>query len=423
MRRDNNIYIDPMLPFGLRSAHKIFNAVADALHWYLQQSGIPWLFHYLDDFVILGPPHSYQCAQSLGILDQVCSTLNIPMATRKREGPTTCLIILGIEVDSIAGEVRLPDNKLQRLRGFLHQWGSKAACSRTELESLIGLLNHACKVVRSGRSFLRRRIDLLHAVRPSQPVMRLNQGFRSDLAQWSSFITTWNGVFFLPPPSHLPTLEVTSDVSGSWGCGAWHGSLWFQVPWDIRAQDLSIAEKELIPIILAMAAWGRDWSNCQVTYYCDNKVIAACLNSRTSKSKGIMYLLRCLLFIEARHRCYLCPVYIDTHANYLADALSQNNLPLFVSKHPHAAPLRSLTSPHLLDLLLDRSANWTSVQCYFQNGLAPSTQKAYQAAMKRSYDFCSQYNVIQPFPLTEQILCTFATYHVATKEFTKLNIN
>ena len=35
-----SIYIDPMLPFGLRSASKLFNAVADGLEWYLCQQGI-----------------------------------------------------------------------------------------------------------------------------------------------------------------------------------------------------------------------------------------------------------------------------------------------------------------------------------------------------------------------------------------------
>ena len=35
---DSQIFIDPMLPFGLRSAPKIFNAMADALNWYLHQS-------------------------------------------------------------------------------------------------------------------------------------------------------------------------------------------------------------------------------------------------------------------------------------------------------------------------------------------------------------------------------------------------
>ena len=48
-------YIDRMLPFGLRSAPKIFNALADALQWLCQQAGVEDLFHYLDDFAIVGP--------------------------------------------------------------------------------------------------------------------------------------------------------------------------------------------------------------------------------------------------------------------------------------------------------------------------------------------------------------------------------
>ena len=50
------IYVDPMLPFGLRSAPKIFNAVADGFHWHLKQRGINRILDYLDDFIIVAPP-------------------------------------------------------------------------------------------------------------------------------------------------------------------------------------------------------------------------------------------------------------------------------------------------------------------------------------------------------------------------------
>ena len=53
MRWEGQIYIDPMLPFGLRPAPKVFNAVADALNWHLNQMGIPLIRHYLDDFIII----------------------------------------------------------------------------------------------------------------------------------------------------------------------------------------------------------------------------------------------------------------------------------------------------------------------------------------------------------------------------------
>ena len=116
---NGNIYVDPMLPFGLRSAPKIFNAVADALNWHLQQAGIPLVCHYLDDFVIIGPPHSPQCAESLAILNQECE-MCIHMAAHKREGPSTCLPVLGIVM---VGELRLPADKLERLQTLLRQKG------------------------------------------------------------------------------------------------------------------------------------------------------------------------------------------------------------------------------------------------------------------------------------------------------------
>ena len=120
---EGKIYIDLMLPFGLCLAAKIFNAVADTLSWYLQQSEISWVFHHLDDFVIIGAPHSPQYARSLVILDEICTILHIPMAAHKRDGPATHLVILGIENDKQVGELHLPADKLERLHSLLDQWG------------------------------------------------------------------------------------------------------------------------------------------------------------------------------------------------------------------------------------------------------------------------------------------------------------
>ena len=50
------------LPFGLRSAPKIFYAVADVLTFVIQQKGVRWLEH-----VLVGPPRSPQCGQDLQV--------------------------------------------------------------------------------------------------------------------------------------------------------------------------------------------------------------------------------------------------------------------------------------------------------------------------------------------------------------------
>ena len=56
IRWGGETYIDTALPFGLRSALKIFSALADALAWILKDRGVAWQLHYLDDFLFAGPP-------------------------------------------------------------------------------------------------------------------------------------------------------------------------------------------------------------------------------------------------------------------------------------------------------------------------------------------------------------------------------
>ena len=71
------IFIDTMLPFGLRSAPKIFNALADALEWVLRSAGIQHVFHYLDDFIILGTPSSSQCKSDFHYFRITCEHLHV----------------------------------------------------------------------------------------------------------------------------------------------------------------------------------------------------------------------------------------------------------------------------------------------------------------------------------------------------------
>ena len=45
MRRQDGVYANAALPFGLRSAPKIFNAVADGVTWVLQHNGVRVVLH------------------------------------------------------------------------------------------------------------------------------------------------------------------------------------------------------------------------------------------------------------------------------------------------------------------------------------------------------------------------------------------
>ena len=93
-------YIDCVLPFGLRSAPKIFNSVADTLQCVVRRRGARWLFHYLDDFPCLGSPETEECSLALATLLGTCEELHLPLTTEKQMGPASCIEFLGIELDS-----------------------------------------------------------------------------------------------------------------------------------------------------------------------------------------------------------------------------------------------------------------------------------------------------------------------------------
>ena len=173
MKWQDKINVDGMLPFGLRSAPKVFNTLADSLEWIVHHEAVEWIFHYLDDFVVIGPPGTLQCQRALDTLIRVYKQLGVPLAPEKQDGPTTSIVVLGILIDTIKQELRVLPEKLDRLLSMVEQWGKIKACTRQELEFLIGTLHHACKVIRPGRSFLRRLIALLRRCRkketPSHP--------------------------------------------------------------------------------------------------------------------------------------------------------------------------------------------------------------------------------------------------------------
>ncbi len=80
---DGALFIDATLPFGLWSAPKIFTAIADAVEWIAREQGVRFAIHYLDDFLVLGPPESQECAKALSTLLEVFHRLGLPVATNK----------------------------------------------------------------------------------------------------------------------------------------------------------------------------------------------------------------------------------------------------------------------------------------------------------------------------------------------------
>ena len=352
-----NTYVDRALPFGLRSAPKIFNAIADFIAWVLTCEGIPYQLHYLDDFLLLGAPNSQQAKEALTLALQTLTRLGIPVASHKTEGPATALIFLGILVDSYNFELRLPADKLARLQELIRQWAPRRSCIRRELDSLLGHLSHAATVVPQGRVFLRQLFALLSLDRAPHHFIRLNAGARADLLWWKTFLQEWNGTSFFPVKT--TSTEVFSDASGTFGCGAFafsHG--WFQLQWPDDWHPIHITAKELVPIVMAAAVWGRQWTRRRICFRSDNMAVVDLLKSGTSQDQLLMHMLRCLAFYSAYYTFQFMAEHIPGTLNTAADALSRNNMSLFHSLVPQSQP--ALLPPEVVDLVVNSRPDWGS---------------------------------------------------------------
>ena len=132
----------------------------DALKWIIRHKlNITGVMHILDDFFIALPPPRSHCSTALCHLLTLFTDLDIPLAPGKTFTPSSQLEFAGILLASSLMEAKLPDDKLTRLRLLVSVWQSKTSCRLHDLQSLIGSLHFACKVVAPGHPFLRRMIS------------------------------------------------------------------------------------------------------------------------------------------------------------------------------------------------------------------------------------------------------------------------
>ena len=358
------VFVDCQLPFGLASSPAIFSAVAEALEWILRSRGVRCIMHYLDNFLLLGAPGTDECEQALRMTLSTCAELGVPLALDKIEGPATQLDFLGINLNSSSMSVSLPLRKISDLHHLLLHWSRQRSVRDVhQFQSLIGHLVLATQVVPLGKAFLNRLFPMAQDLRPGQ-ARRLNAETRADILWWLSFCQRWSGIstqqFLLlrDPDRHLFT-----DASGSWGCGAWVSPNWFHLSWEGFTQLHSIALKELFPIILACAVWGRQWQGQYILCHSDNVAAVSQVNHLHARDPLAAHFLRCLAFFQALFDFRIRAVHISGQLNRGADDLSRNRVDQFLVSHPAISPSPSQVSRRALDLPLSQcSSDWTSPQ-------------------------------------------------------------
>ena len=136
------------------------------------------------------------------------------------------------------------------------------------------------------------------------------------------------------------------------------------------------------------------------------------VNSRYAKDPLLAHMLRSVFFITAKYNFDIIAIHTPGKLNTIADTISRNNISLFRSQVPQAAPQPIPIPNQLVEGLSCAKPDWSSPQLddlvcfYFKQSIAPSTAKTYESAIKRFLQFCT-IRSYPPLPLTENALCNF----------------
>ena len=202
-------------------------------------------------------------------------------------------------------------------------------------------------MVKPGRLFLRRLIDLSTTVSRLHHRVSLNKEALADIDWWIEFLPNWNGVEMIQSPMvSSVSLKLATDASGV-GIGAHFGDHWFSIPLDhfhsiaFMQQDpdqaFDINRWELFSLVTAVFTWGHLWANQQILVYVDNMTLTY-VWARGCKDKCLMHLIRALFLFTAQHNINIMLQHVPGISNVIPDLLSRLQVDQFRLQLPSADP-------------------------------------------------------------------------------------
>ena len=144
--------------------------------------------------------------------------------------------------------------------------------------------------------------------------------------------------------------------------------LWYMGLWSILGQSLVSTSMAVVHptniyssegVYPSYSSYCAVWASQVVQFQVDNQVVVDVVSSTYSRNSHLMHLIRLLVFFAAKYSFWFTAMHVPGKSNYLADALSRNNLPLFLSQVPEASPW-SPSIPEDLVTLMSQDINWTS---------------------------------------------------------------
>ena len=318
-------YFDCTLSMGSRSSARCCERVTSAVVFIFKTKYGHFAINYLDD---IGAAESEQkAAEAFEHLREILKAMGLQEAVEKTVPPCTVMVFLGIQVNTVELTLTIPLDKWQEIKAELLKWEQKSYATLKDTQKLAGLLNLACRCVRSGRIYLSQILNFLRTL-PKFGTRKVTEQVKADVAWWLEFAEKFNGVSLIPEPTWSDLdWEVSSDSCLSSGGGFAQGKFFsWQYPEQITQLEPDINQIECLNVVMCLKLWAEHFNRKKIKIFCDNTVTVQAINSGNSRCKGIQRCLREIHKITAWHSFQIQIVYLEGKNNRISDTLSRFHL-------------------------------------------------------------------------------------------------
>ena len=348
-------FLDKNLPFGASSSCLVFQKFSDCLQHLIEKiSGKKFQYtNYLNDYLFVKETE-LSCNRLVKKFEKLCKWINCPLSQDKTYYATQNLVFLGILLDMRNFVLCLPVDKVNKALSMIQTLIAERKITMKNIQTLTRTLNFLSRAVIPGWAFTRRmysklttdhKSEIKRILKPHHRIT-LDSEFLEDCRMWEVFLSNADSRSLCRPFIDMEgvfsaeKLNFYTDTLGSikrGGFGAFLNGKWIYGCWERQFMEIckpNIEFLELYALCLGIFAWEHQFSNCQIIMFCDNKSVSDMVNSTSSHCKYCMKLIRLLTLncIWFNRKVYI--LYVESHKNVLANALSRGNFVEFWKNAP-----------------------------------------------------------------------------------------
>ena len=182
-------------------------------------------------------------------LNNLITSLGLPINHDKVSQPVDSLTCLGINVDVKTGPLTIPDENIKEVRQLCEDWANRTYATRKSLQKLVGHLIYINKCVCPARLFVNRILQTLRST-PTKGRTPLQEDFNKDINWFREFMATLNGVTKIHSKTSKPIhLYVDACLTGIGGYTNAH--VYSQAIPQCYRLGLSIVHFEMLNVMVA----------------------------------------------------------------------------------------------------------------------------------------------------------------------------